>query len=213
MCPVVGAMPTVNGAVEWVASKASRLLDRLDRVLEDAVELFPGTVAALSALIAASWSIIYVAVIGILLVLLRNWFFDNADSLAQSKVYPGNDPGSQLTPVPDAAAVTGIINVAVGALNATGIVVQLIIEAIGGIASLFGSDPGFPPFTPSTIPLLDPSAFEEACVVLPRQCANVDTPGRLFQLALTPVASDSGICGFFRYIVRFPAVHRLHDHC
>lgn len=108
-------------------------------------------------------------------------------------------------PGPDAGAVTGIINVAVGMLNATGIVVQLIIEAIGGLASLFGSNPGFPPFTPSTIPLLDPSAFEEACVVLPRECAGVDTPGRLFQLALTPVASDSGICGFFRYIVRHPA--------
>jgi tetrahydromethanopterin S-methyltransferase subunit G len=79
-------MPTVKGAVEWTTAKTSQFLDRLDRVLEDAVELLPGTVAAFSELIGASWSIIYVAVIGILLVLLRNWFFDNADSLAQSKL-------------------------------------------------------------------------------------------------------------------------------
>jgi len=159
------------------------LEDRLERMIDEAVALFPGTIAAISELIAASWSIIFVACLGVVLTLFRNWFMANATTLAH-----------------ESQAITAAINLAVDYLNVIGLSVQVVIDAVVELVSLFGRSSAIKPFTPQTIPFLNSTTFARACVDLPRQCASVDTPKRLFQLAITPVAS-SATCGFFRYIV------------
>ena len=61
----------------------------------------------------------------------------------------------------------------------------------------------FPQFTPVKFNPINSTSFEKACVELPRACADIDTPGELFELVLTPVASNA-TCGFFRYIYPVP---------
>ena len=154
-------------------------------VAEQAAELFVGTLNVLSLVIAASWSIFYVGAVGIVLVLMRNWFMANAQTLADN-----------------AALWTGVINGLVDVVIVLGDIVGLIISFIGGIASLFSGNPAFPPFHPLNATYVNTTDFEKACVELPRACAGIDTPGRMFELALTPVASNA-TCGFFRYV--YPA--------
>ena len=162
-------------------------LDKLTRgavaVIETTVDLFPGTLTAISNLIANSWAIIFVLTTGIVLVLLRNWFLANADSLAQQS-----------------SAFTFVINAVVVTLNAISVVVQSLFELVRGIESFASTgNPAFPEFKPQIIPLVNKTSFEKFCVNAPRQCANVDSPARIWQLTVTPYSSEA-LCGFYRGI-------------
>lgn len=174
-----------GGAGRAAMSVVVRTGRYIGTVAEQAAELFVGTLNVLSLVIAASWSIFYVGAVGIVLVLMRNWFMANAQTLADN-----------------AALWTGVINGLVDVVIVLGDIVGLIISFIGGIASLFSGNPAFPPFHPLNATYVNTTEFEKACVELPRACAGIDTPGRMFELALTPVASNA-TCGFFRYV--YPA--------
>lgn len=170
----------------WLQRRCSRLFadcePHLEKMLEEAVALFPGTIAAVSELIAASWSIIFVGGLGIVLVLFRNFFFDNADTLKQ-----------------EAVAIATVVNAAVDMLNVVAVSLESVIDAVAGLVSLFDKSSGIKPFQVRTIPFMNSTSFAQACVDLPRECASVDSAARLFQVALTPIASEA-TCGFFRYI-------------
>lgn len=156
---------------------------RLLYLLEQTVELFIGSLTVLSLVIAEAWSLFYVGTIGIFLVLFRNWFMANAQALANQSML-----------------ITDSINLLIGTVNVIGDIIGLLISFVGGIASLFsGGPPGFPQFVPTTIPLVNSTSFEQACIELPRVCAGVDTPGKLFELAILPTMSNQ-TCGFFRYL-------------
>ena len=131
---------------------------------------------------AEAWTLFYVGTIGVVLVLLRNWFMANAETLAAQSQF-----------------ITVNLDILIGTVNVIADIVKLLISLVGGIASLFTRQPSFPPFVPSEIPFVNATAFEQACKELPRVCAEVDTPGKLFELALLPVASNA-TCGFFRYL-------------
>ena len=155
-------------------------------VVEELADMFVSSLTVISLIIAEAWSIFFVGVLGVVLVLLRNWFFENAGTLAaESKTYT--------------AIINGLIGVVVVLEDAVG----LIISFIGGVASLFSGHPAFPQFTPQKFGFINSTSFEKACVDLPRACAEIDTPGELFELVLTPVASNA-TCGFFRYIYPVP---------
>lgn len=161
-----------------LASLGRRTAITCERVVVSAVELFPGSIEVVSELIASSWAIIYVGVLGAVLTIFRNWFMNNADAMARQSFL-----------------ITGVINLAVDLINGMVVIVELFVELFGGL-----TQKSFPPFKPEVLPYLNSTAFETACVELPRACANVDTPSAVFRLTVTPVASASGICGFLRYI-------------
>ena len=78
-------------------------------------------------------------------------------------------------------------------------VLELVVDFIGGLATLIAGHPAFPKFQRVNLPQLNKTGLEIACTELPRACAGVDTPGKLWELAVTPIASNA-TCGFFRYI-------------
>jgi hypothetical protein len=155
-------------------------------VVEELADMFVGSLTVISLIISEAWSIFFVGVLGAVLVLLRNWFFENAAAFAA-----------------ESKTITFFINGLIGVVVVLEDAVGLIISFIGGIASLFSGHPAFPQFTPVKFDFINSTSFEKACVELPRACADIDTPGELFELVLTPVASNA-TCGFFRYIYPVP---------
>ena len=67
--------------------------------------------------------------------------------------------------------------------------VEAVIVVIGGIASIFTGKSSFPTFHPVNIKYINSTSLQEACVTLPRACANIDTPEALFRIAATPYIS------------------------
>ena len=169
-----------------VGGTVRRTARYIGTVVEELADMFVGSLTVISLIIAEAWSIFFVGVLGAVLVLLRNWFFENAATFAA-----------------ESKAITRFLDVFIGVVVLLEDAVGLIISFIGGIASLFSGHPAFPQFTPVKFNPINSTSFEKACVELPRACADIDTPGELFELVLTPVASNA-TCGFFRYIYPVP---------
>ena len=148
--------------------------------IESITDMLPGSLTVLSLLIAEMWGILIVMGFGIALVLFRNFFMANADFIKNN-----------------AAFITDVINYLVDFANLSSDVIEAIIVVVSGIISLFTGKPSFPKFSPVNIPFVNSTQLQEACVELPRACANIDTPEALFRIAATPYISNA-TCGFFR---------------
>ncbi len=168
-----------QGSLRRTAKRTGRYL--LSAFLEVA-NIFVGSITVFSLLVASSWAIFFTAVVGIVLILFRNFFLQNASFIAANAEF-----------------FTFVANTLIIFADVASDIIEIIMDALGGIASLLTNTRSFPKFTPVNLPRLNKTGLEIACTELPRACAGVDTPAKLWELAVMPYSSNAS-CGFFRYV-------------